>query len=117
VALLHAAGCGSAARAACARASAAAFELLHAEADALPLHVDVENLRLDRLTLAMKLQRFFTRHAPGDVRHMNHAVDVAFEADEQAELRRVLDFAFDSRADRMLLSEGRPRIFLSLLEA
>ena len=41
---------------------------------------------------------------------MDHAVDIAFEADEQAELGLVLDLALDHRADRMLLGEGLPRI-------
>ena len=97
--------------------SAAALELLHAEADALLLDVDVEHLRLDRLALAVKLQRLLARHAPGDVRHVDHAVDVALEADEQAELGRVLDFALDRRADRVRVGEGLPRVRLGLLEA
>ena len=74
---------------------AAALELLHAERDALLLDIDVEHLRLDRLTLAVKLERFLARNAPGDVRHVDHAVDVALEPDEQAELGRVLDLALD----------------------
>src|SRR6185369_9767945 len=90
---------------------------LHAEADALLLDVDIEDLRLDGLTLAVKRQRFLARHAPGDVRHVNHAVDVALEADEQAELGRVLDLALDDRADRVRLGEGLPRVRLRLLEA
>ena len=72
---------------------------------------------LTRLALAVKLKRFLARHAPGDVRHVDHAVDVALEADEQAELGRVLDLALDHAADRVLLGESRPRILLSLLEA
>ena len=48
---------------------------------------------------------------------MHHAVDVAVEADEQAELGGVLDFALDDRADRVLLGEDLPRIALGLLEA
>ena len=85
--------------------------------NALLLDVDVEDLRLDRLALAVKLQRLLARHAPGDVRHVDHAVDVALEADEQAELGRVLDFALDDRTDRVLLGEGLPRVRLGLLEA
>ena len=65
----------------------------------------------------VKRQRFLARHAPGDVRHVDHAVDVAFEADEQAEFGRILDLAFDRRADRMLVGERLPRIGLRLLEA
>ena len=104
-------------RSAGAGTAAAAFELLHAEADALLFDVDVEHLRLDHLALAVERQRFLARHAPGDVRHVDHAVDIAFEADEQAEFGRVLDFALDRRADRMRLGKGRPRIGLGLLEA
>src|SRR5215218_5498184 len=98
-------------------ANTAAFELLHTEADALLLDVDVEDLRLDRLTLAVELQRLLARHAPGDVGHVDHAVHIAFEADEQAEFGRILDFAFDNRADRMRFGERFPRVRLRLLQA
>ena len=47
---------------------------------------------------------------------MDHAVDVGVETDEQTELGDVLDLAFDDRADRELLGEGRPRIVEALLE-
>ena len=48
---------------------------------------------------------------------MDHPVDIAVEADEEAELGLVLDLALDSRADRMLLGEGFPRVLQRLLEA
>ena len=48
---------------------------------------------------------------------MNHAVDVAVEADEEAELGLVLDLALDGRADRMPLGEGLPGVLQRLLEA
>src|SRR5207248_3106563 len=82
----HAATCGAPGRS----ASSAALELLDAEADPLLLDVDVEHLRLDRLTLAVELQRLLARDSPGNVGHVDHAVDVALEADEQAELGRIL---------------------------
>src|SRR4029079_7473910 len=50
-------------------------------------------------------------------RHVDHAVDVALEADEQAELGRILDFALDLAADPVGSREGLPRVRLSLLEA
>ena len=87
----------------------AALELLHAERDPLLLDVDVEHDRLHHLALAVEVQRLLAGHAPGDVGHVDHAVDVAVEADEQAELGRVLDLALDLGADRVLLGEGRPR--------
>ena len=74
-------------------------------------------MRLDALALAVKRERVLARDAPGDVGHVDHAVDVAVEADEQAELGGVLDFALDGRADRVLVGEGLPRIGLRLLEA
>ena len=58
--------------------------------------------------LRWRFERFLAGHAPGDVGHVDHAVDVAVEADEQAELGRVLDLALDLGADRVLLGEGRP---------
>jgi hypothetical protein len=48
---------------------------------------------------------------------VDHAVDVAFETDEQAELGLVLDFAFDFGAGRMAMRECFPRILERLLEA
>src|SRR5206468_4308796 len=98
-------------------AGAAAFELLHAKRNPLLLDIDVEHLRLDQLTLAVELKGFLARDAPGDVRHVDHSVDIALEADEQPELGRVLDLALDGRADRMRRCKRRPRIFLRLLEA
>src|SRR3546814_14562845 len=65
----------------------------------------------------MQVERVLARNAPGDVGHVDHAVHIAVEPDEQAELGRVLDLALDGRADRVLLGEGLPRIRLRLLEA
>ena len=70
----------SAAAARSARAAgrrSALLELLHAEADALLLDVDVEHDGLDLFALAVQRQRVLARDAPGDVRHVDHAVDVA----------------------------------------
>jgi hypothetical protein len=39
---------------------------------------------------------------------VDHAVHIALEADEQAELGRILDFALDDGADRVALGEGLP---------
>ena len=48
---------------------------------------------------------------------MDHAVDIAGQADEQAELGDVADLALELAADRMLLDEGFPRIGHDLLQA
>jgi hypothetical protein len=107
----------AAAGAAAAGRRSALFKLLHAEADAFLVDIDVEHDGRNLLALAVQRQRVLARDAPGDVRHVDHAVDVAVEADEQAELGRVLDFAFDGRTDRVLLGEGFPGVLLGLLEA
>ncbi len=78
---------------------------------------DVEHDRLHHLALVVQVERFLAGHAPGDVRHVDHAVHVAVQADEQAELGGVLDLALDLGADRMLVGESVPRIGLRLLEA
>src|SRR4029079_12280728 len=116
-ALLDSADCGRTAARASRGAGAATFELLDAERNALLLYINVEDLRLERFALAVKLKRFLARNAPRDVGHVDHAVDIAFEADEQPELGGVLDFALDGGADGVFLGKGRPRILLRLLEA
>src|SRR5690606_2640173 len=105
------------ARAGAAGRRSALFELLHAQADTLLFDIDIENDRVDLLTLAVQRQRVLARNAPSDVRHVNHAVHVARKADKQAEFGGVLDFALDDRAHRVLVRELFPRIALGLLEA
>src|SRR5690606_12638952 len=92
-------------------------QLLDAEADALLLDIDVEHLRLDHLALLVVLDRLFAALVPVQIGQMDHAVDAAVQADEEAELGDVLDLTLDDRADRMLVSKGIPRIGHALLEA
>ena len=74
-----------------------AVELLDAERDALLLDIDVENLRLDHVALLVLFDHLLARTLPVEVGEMDHAVDIAVEAEEQAEFGLVLDFAFDGR--------------------
>src|SRR6185437_1672522 len=92
-------------------------ELLDAEADALLLDVDVEHLDLDRVALGVVGDRLLARLRPVEVGEVDHAVDVAGQADEEAELGDVLDLALELAADRVLLDEGAPRVGQGLLEA
>ena len=94
-----------------------AGDLLDAERDALLLDVDVEHDSLDQVALLVVLDRFLARAAPVEVGKVDHAVDVALEADEQAEFGDVLDLALDLAAGRILLGEDHPGIVLGLLEA
>src|SRR6202012_231119 len=57
------------------------------------------------------------RDGPVEVAQVHHAVDVVVQADEQAELGGVLDFALDGGAHRVSRQEGVPRIGHGLLEA
>ena len=59
----------------------------------------------------------FAGTLPGDVGQMDHAVDLAGQADEQTEFGDVLDLALDLGADRELAQEAIPRIGHGLLEA
>ena len=59
----------------------------------------------------------FAGLVPRQVGHVDHAVDVRGQADEQAELGDVADLALDLGADRMLVDELLPRVALHLLEA
>src|SRR5215203_727827 len=93
-----------------------AFELLDAERDALLFDIDVEHHGLDHVALLEVVDHLFARKLPVEVRQMDHAVDVAIEAQEQAELGLVLDLAFDGRTDRELLDEDFPGVAHGLLE-
>ena len=94
-----------------------AFELLDAERDALLLDVDVEHLGAHLVALLVLLDHLLAGTLPVEIGEMDHAVDIAVEAEEQAELGLVLDLAFDDRAGRILLDEDLPRIAHGLLEA
>src|SRR3954447_8048689 len=118
IALLDPAGCARSTRSArSSRSGTAALELLHTERNPLLLDVDVEHLSLHRLTLAVQRERLLARNAPSNIGHVDHSVDLAFKADEEPELGRVLHFAFDHGANRMRGRERGPRILLRLLEA
>src|SRR4051812_11296979 len=94
-----------------------AFELLDAERDALLLDVDIEHHGLDHVALLEVVDHLLARKLPVEVGQMDHAVDVALEPEEQAELGLVLDLAFDRRTHRELLDEHFPGIAHGLLEA
>src|SRR5689334_16091117 len=93
-----------------------AFELLDAERDALLFDIDVEHHGLDHVALLEVVDHLLARKLPVEVGEMDHAVDVAFEAQEQTELGLVLDLALDHRTDRELLDEDFPGIAHGLLE-
>src|SRR3546814_9394436 len=92
-------------------------ELLDAEADALLVDVDVEHLDLDDVTLAVLLGGFLARQVPVEVGEVHHAVDLAGQADEEAELGDVLDLTLLLGADRVVAEERLPRVAVVLLEA
>ena len=72
------------------------LQLLHAEADAVRLLVDLDDLNLDRLADREDLGRV-VHAAPCHVGHVQQAVDAA-EIDERAVLGDVLDHAVDRLA-------------------
>src|SRR5512138_42131 len=92
-------------------------ELLDAEAEPLVLDVDVEDDRLDHVTLLELLARVLDPLGPGDVGDVHEPVDPLLDADEDAEVGHVADLAADDGADRVLVLEERPRVGLDLLHA
>src|SRR5205085_2530053 len=93
-----------------------ALELLDAERDTLLLDIDVQHLGLDLVALLVLLDHLLARTLPVEIGEMDHAVHIAVEAEEQAELGLVLDLAFDRGAGRILLDEDLPGIAHGLLE-
>ena len=84
---------------------------------ALLLDIDVEHLRLNHVATVVLLDHLLAGTVPVEIRQVNHAVDIAFQADEQAELGLVLDLA--SRPwlpTGWCACEGFPRILERLLE-
>src|SRR6266478_5946479 len=94
-----------------------AHELLDAERDALLLDIDIEHHGLDHVALLEVVDHLLARKLPVEVGEMDHAVDIALETEEQAELGLVLDLAFDGRTDREFLDENFPGVAHGLLEA
>src|SRR5262249_13469120 len=94
-----------------------AFELLDAERDALLFDVHIEHHGLHHVALLVVVDHLLARKLPVEVGEVDHAVDVAFETQEQTELGLVLDLALDRRTNRMLLDEDFPGIAHGLLEA
>ena len=92
-------------------------ELLDAEADALLGHVDVEHLDLDGIALLVALDRLLAGQLPVEVGKVDHAVDAAGQADEQAELGDVLDIALDLGTGRVAFDEVVPGVRAALLQA
>src|SRR3546814_10672591 len=88
--LVKAAGRG---RNACTRRTL--FKLLHAQRNALLLDIDVENDCLDDFTLAMEVKRVFAGDSPCDVRHVDHAIDVAVRSEEPtSELQSLMRISY-----------------------
>src|SRR5436190_6891380 len=94
-----------------------AFELLDAERDALLFDIDVEHHGLDHVALLEVVDHLLARKLPVEIGQMDHAVDVALEPEEQAELGLVLDLALDRRSHREFFDEDFPGITHGLLEA
>src|SRR6266481_378214 len=92
-------------------------ELLDPQADALFLDVDVEHLDAHHLTPVVIVDCFLSRTAPVDIGEVDHAVDFARQADEQAEFGDVADLALDLATNWMLFDEGLPWICERLLQA
>src|SRR5690606_17313612 len=92
------------------------FKRFDRERDALFLDVNFLNDGFHHIALAEVLDGFLAAGIPADVRKVDHAVDIAFEANEQTEFGDVLDFAFDDGADRMGFGKDFPRVAHGLLE-
>ena len=93
-----------------------ALELFDAERNALLLDVYVEHLGVDLVALLVLVDDLLARPLPVEVGEMDHAVHIAVEPEEQAELGLVLDLALDHGAGRIFLDEDLPGIAHGLLE-
>src|SRR6185436_19987388 len=83
----------------------------------LAVEVDVQNDRLDLVALLIELRRVLHALGPGQIRHVNEAVDALLDLHEDAEVRDVADHALHDGAGRVLLLQRRERVRLQLLDA
>src|SRR5438477_5317257 len=93
-----------------------AFELLDAKRDALLLDIDIEHHGFHHVALLVVVDHLLARKLPVEVGQVHHAVDIALEPEEQAELGLVLDLAFDRGANREFLDKHFPGVAHGLLE-
>src|SRR6266702_2033930 len=93
-----------------------AFELLDAKRDALLLDVHIEHHGFHHVALLVVVDHLLARKLPVEVGEMDHAVDVAFETQEQTELGLDLDLALDGRTGRVTFDEDLPGVAHGLLE-
>src|SRR5689334_441417 len=93
------------------------LELLHAERDAVLLHVDVEHDRLDHVADGDHLRRVLHAARPRHLGDVDEALDALLELDEGAVVLERDDLAADDRAGHVLLGGAAPRILGDLLEA
>ncbi len=92
-------------------------ELLHAEADALLLRIDVEHDGVDLVALLQDLGGVVHLAGPAHVRDVHHAVDALLELDEGAVGGHVADLAANAGADRVVVADHVPRVGLELAQA
>ena len=90
------------------------LELLHAEADAVALVVDADDLDLDGLADRQHFGRVVDP-APGDIGDVQQAIDAA-EVDERTVVGDVLDHAVDDLAFLELLDDFRTLLGAALFE-
>src|SRR6056297_664167 len=90
---------------------------LDRERDALFLDVDLGDDRLNHIAFLVVLDRVLATLVPAQIAEMDHAVDFAFETDEQTEFGDVLDLALDLGAGGVGLGKDFPRVAHGLLEA
>src|SRR6056297_813217 len=92
-------------------------ERLDRERDTLFLDIHLGDDRLNHIAFLVALDRFLAALVPAQIAEVNHAVDFAFETDEQTEFGDVLDLAFDFGAGGVGLGKDFPRVAHGLLEA
>src|ERR1700678_534335 len=79
--------------------------------------LDAENDRANLLALLQDFRGMLDALSPAQVRDVYQAVDSVLDLDEGAEVGEVADTALNDGADRVLVFELLPGIFLELLHA
>ncbi len=92
-------------------------ELLDAERELLLARIDLQHDGLDLVAHVVEVAGVLEARVPGEVGHVHEPVDPLFDAQEDSEVRDVLDLGLEARAGGVLLLEGLPRVLFDLLHA
>src|SRR6266853_27634 len=92
-------------------------DLLDAERYAARRRIDLQHFGFDRVALFVNIGGILHAPGPGNIAHVDQAVETFLDFQERAEFGQVPDLSADHRANWIFLGELLPRVRLGLLHS